>query len=424
MNHHIHFIGIGGIGVSALAQYYRSQGWAVSGSDASQSEVTDGLEARGITIFIGHDAAQVGDAEKVIYSAAVRNDNSEFIAAEEKHIPILSYAEAIGELTRTFYTIGVSGSHGKSTTTALIGLVLTHAGFDPTIIVGTKLKDLEGTNFRLGNSKYLVLEADEWNRSFLNYTPSVVVLTNIDNDHLDTYGSLEGVIEGFRTYLSKIPERAVVIANGGNEHTRMLAEELEKAGRHRVIFFNTKEFERHQLTVPGFHNQLNAEAAWQVANMLGISRIVTEEAFQAYQGAWRRLEEISHGIYSDYAHHPTEVIATLSALREQFPQKKIVAVFQPHHQDRFNRLFDEFVHAFDVADVTIILPIYVVKGREFQEGKTPRDLVQEMNKPQVVTADSFETLGKMLEPEIKIDAIIVCMSAGDLDAWVRKTYLK
>lgn len=416
----VHFIGIGGIGVSSLAQYYAASGWQVSGCDMAESEITQDLEKRGIRIYIGHDAKHIKSNDNLaVYSVAVRDTNPDLSAARSLGIHTLTYAEALGELTREYYTIAISGSHGKSTTTALIGLMLIQAGLDPTIIVGTKLRELGGTNFRLGKSRYLVLEADEYGRSFHQYHPKIMVLTNIDKEHLDIYKDYAGVLEGFRAYLSRIPKDGYIVANYADTGIRKLVQDIEKREMARVVWYNREKFPKHPIGIPGAFNQLNAEAAWQAAKILGVKKVVAEKSLKAYTGAWRRLEEIAAGVYSDYAHHPTEIKATLEALREKYPKKKIVCVFQPHQQDRFNRLFEDFAKAFKSASITFILPVYAVKGREQREGKTAKDLVDFIGKKNVQYADNLDDALPVLREQRKSGAILIFMSAGDLDAAVR-----
>lgn len=427
----VHFIGIGGIGVSALAQYYLAQGWRISGSDAMRSEITDDLKKKGAKIFIGQRAQNIKNPDLVICSAAIKPNHPELVEAKKKGVKTQLYSQAVGELTKKYFTIAVAGSHGKSTTTALIGLILVKAGLDPTIIIGTKLRELEGppfyaregrsfssgNNFRLGQSKYLVLEADEYARSFHNYFPKIAVLTNIDKEHLDIYKNLAGVLAGFRKYLKNVSE--YVVAN--KEDDNILSAVRCKLPA-KVIWYGRSQ---RKLSVPGVHNQFNAEAAWQAVKLLGVKKAVAEKVLAGYQGAWRRLEELKiktsldlH-IYSDYAHHPTEIKATLQALREKYPQRKLVCVFQPHQQDRLNRLFKEFTTAFKDADKTILYPLYKVKGRD-TIGRTSADLVKTINRPAVLYADNFKEVLKLIRPDMESNPVIVFMSAGDLDDKVRR----
>ena len=424
----IHFIGIGGIGVSSLAQYYLAQGWKISGSDASRSEITDELKKKGIRIFIGQRAKNIKGVNLVIYSAAIKPDNAEFSQAKTKGYPLLNYAQAVGELTRKYFTIAVAGSHGKSTTTALIGLILIEAGLDPTIIIGTKLKELGNTNFRLGQSQYLVLEADEYAKAFHNYFPKIAVVTNIDKEHLDIYKNLARVLAGFKKFFGNVSADGYIVANNEDKN-------LKKIIDSKVIWYSQG---KHKLFVPGIHNQFNAEAAWQAVKLLGVKKSVADKVFKTYSGAWRRMEllsskfrDTSSKIYSDYAHHPTEIKATLQALKEKYPHKKIICVFQPHQQDRLNRLFKEFIGAFDGADKTILYPLYRVKGRD-TVGKSSTDLVKAIrsrtlgkvrDKPNVIYADNFKNVLEFIQSDLKSNNVIVFMSAGDLDNKVREYFL-
>ena len=331
----------------------------------------------------------------------------------------------------------------------MIGLILIETCLDPTIIVGTKLKELSGSNFRLGKSEYLVLEADEYARSFHNYFPKIAVLTNIDKEHLDTYKNLAGVITGFRKYLGNVSADGYVVANkeDKNIHKVIKSEarnpKSETNSKSKISNPKTIWYQKgkHKLSIPGEHNQFNAEAAWQAVKILGVKKSVADKVFRNYQGAWRRLEllfaksyKLKAVLYSDYAHHPTEIKATLQALREKYPKKKIVCIFQPHQQDRLNRLFKEFIGAFVGADKTILYPLYKVKGRNLGIGlpsgdlpkadKSSSDLVKAINKPNVFYAKNFKSVLGMIGQDIKSNSVIVFMSAGDLDALARKYFLK
>ena len=429
-----YFIGIGGIGISALARAFVADGWDVYGSDIASSEITEDLEKEGIRVSIANRIPNIkSGTDLVVYSSAVPSTNDDLLAARELGIRTLSYPEALGELTRHRFTIAVSGSHGKSTTTALLALILIRAGFDPTVIVGTKLKELGGSNFRKGAGKYLVIEADEWNKSFWNYMPQIAVLTNIDAEHLDTYKSYKGVVQGFKKYFGNIPKGGVLVYNYADKALRTLAEGEAKRGV-ELVSYNQGKLPKRKLGVPGAHNQLNAEAAWQAAKALGISKGVAEKALASYKGAWRRMEKLSvtsfklkagAEIFSDYAHHPTEIKATLSAFREKFPKQKLVVVFQPHQIDRLTRLFKDFVGAFRGADKLVLFPTYKVAGREEGKGKDAFALAQEIRKKKKNTfyEDKLDRVMKLLEADLVSGSIVIFMGAGDLDGMARK-YLR
>ncbi len=420
----VHLIGIGGIGVSALARYFLALGATVSGSDGQKSELTKDLENEGVIFKLGHTARAVKkNFDLVVYSAAISATNPELVAARRMGLRCLSYAEAIGELTKSFFTIAVSGSHGKSTTTAMLALILVAAGMDPTVIMGTKLKEFNGKNFRFGRSKYLVLEADEYNRSFHNYKPRIAVVTNIDLEHLDAYKTLRGVVRGFADYLKLLPKNGIFIGNYADSNVRGAALEVPV----KKIWFNRGKLKPRKLLIPGSHNQWNAEAAAVAARAVGVPLVVIEKTLRAFRGSWRRMEKIlvtlpgvRAEIFSDYAHHPTEIRATLEALREINPRRKLICVFQPHQQDRLNRLFQFFVDAFSRADLTVVLPVYAVSGREKSAVKTSRDLVLAIRKNNVLYADGFAKAVEMVAPYFSQKSRIVFMGAGDIDARMRE----
>ncbi len=384
-SHHVHFIGIGGIGMSALTRWFLSQGWTVSGSDLTDSPLLDELKGEGVAIFIGPHIATslLPQTELVIRTQAVSKDNPEYEAALARHLQIYTYPEMLGILSRERTTIAISGAHGKSTTTALVGLILIEAGKDPTIFVGTKLKELSGKNFRLGHSEYLVLEADEYGKAFHQYSPEMIVVTNIDAEHLDTYGHLAGVKEAFLTYFTNIHDGGTLILNRDDKNLFSLHDKVERIavvkGLH-VVWFSVDEDPdlvteiESVIQIPGRHNVSNALAAIHISEALGIPRSAALTAIGTYNGSWRRMEyrgEITFDgvtppvpVYDDYAHHPTEIRATLQGLREKYSNHATVCVFQPHQAKRLTSLFKEFTGAFEDADITLIMPLYRVPGRD------------------------------------------------------------
>ena len=326
----IHFIGIGGIGVSALAQYYLEKGHQISGSDLAASEITDFLKEKGVTILIGNSVENISkNMDLVVYSPAVKPDNPELAQAISYNLKAISYPEALGELTKQYYTIAISGAHGKSTTTALIGLILIKAGLDPTVIIGTKLKEFGGSNFRMGESKYLVIEACEYDSSFSHYFPKITVVTNVDKEHLDYFKTFKNVIKEFKRFIEKLPPGGFLVANGKDKNIPKV-----KKARFSTFYYATKQKEagklKKMLQIPGKHNVSNALAALTVARILNIKDSVAFASLSEYRGSWRRFElkkgmagnkEIT--VISDYGHHPTEILATLSSVREKYPNKKI-----------------------------------------------------------------------------------------------------
>src|SRR3989338_3625578 len=276
MKHRVHFIGIGGIGISALARYYASQGWKVTGSDLTESELARGLRHDGVRIVIGHSAKHIPlDADLVVYSAAVRNENPELQCARKLGIETQTYAEALGDVTRKYFTFAVCGAHGKSTTTAMLSLILIEAGFDPTVILGTKLREFRNSNFRKGRGEYLVIEADEWNKSFLHHYPQIVAVVNVDKEHLDTYKNLWNVIQTFSKFFRRVPQNGAIIVNRKDKNTlRALKSIKSKKDAPALIYFNQGKDSRWPLQIPGKFNQLNAEAAYQAAHYVGVSKII------------------------------------------------------------------------------------------------------------------------------------------------------
>jgi UDP-N-acetylmuramate--alanine ligase len=417
----IHFVGIGGIGVSALAGYYLKKGIEVSGSDVSQSPITEKLKKEGAKIFVGHKASNLmAGVEFVVHTAAAAKDNPELKEARKKKIKVQSYAEALGDLTEKMYTIAVSGMHGKSTTTAMIGLVLEKAGLDPTVIVGTKVKEWGGNNFRIGQGKYLVIEADEFNASFLNYRPRVIVLTNIEEEHLDFYtGGIKQIVKTFSDYVGHLGGEGILVANTLNEEVLKIAKKEKMA---KVVLYDSSEKNGLSLKLPGTHNLSNASAALAVAEILGVSDKIAKEALNEFNGTWRRMEYkgLVNGakIYDDYGHHPTEIKATLLGARELVKKgHQLWCVFQPHQYQRTYKLFEQFVGAFADADRTIILPIYSVAGREKESIKkmvSSEKLVKEINSEEVIYFDSFSKAEKYLKKNLKKGDVCLIMGAGDI----------
>lgn len=414
---HIHIIGVGGIGTSALAQYYLAQGKVVSGSDVASSEITDFLKSKGVKIYIGHSPENVRGAQLVIHSAAVSSGNEEYDAAKLDRIPTKLYAEAVGEITEQYTTIAVSGSHGKSTTTAMAAKILIDAGLDPTVIVGTKMHELGGNNFRMGQGEYLVLEADDYNRHFHNYHPTISVVTNVDAEHLDIYQNLAGVKEAFVKFLEGTKQGGTIIANGQDKNTVDVIKSTDLL-KHQVVLFNETDLAIHDLGVPGEHNQSNAEAAFWVAKTIGVNEDIILHSLAGFRGSWRRLEEIKEGLYTDYAHHPTEIKATLSALKQANPTKKLICVFQPHQRDRLNKLFFEFKNAFVSADELYIIPLYAARGRDSDIGEDSESLARKITTPRAIFCKDFKQAYNKVEPKFS-EGIVVFMGAGDIDDQLR-----
>ena len=473
----VHFIGIGGIGVSALARYYLEKGYQISGSDLVSSEITDVLKKLGAKIVIKSKIKNqksklqlkiqnlLKQANLIIFSPAVPKNHPDLREAKKLKIKCLSYPQALGELTKKHFTIAVAGSHGKSTVAAMIGVLLEKAGFSPTVIVGTKVKEFGSSNCRVGRSKYLVIEADEHFASFLNYWPKIIVLTNIEVDHLDFYKNLKNILKTFKKFVSHLPENGVLIANKDDKRIlRMLKSKIknpykaEPSGfrQKSKIQFKIQKYSLRQnetkklrkiLKIPGEFNVSNALAALTVARVLKIPDRISFKTLSEYRGSWRRFDikkirinNKESTIIDDYAHHPTQIRVTLRAAREKFPKRKIWCIFQPHQYQRTYYLWNDFVKVLSEAlrqaqgkppvDKLIISDIYSVAGRESSEIKkkvSSEKLVQEINKKighnQVTTVTQLcpvmyipnsKEVERYLNRNLQGGEVVIVMGAGDI----------
>ncbi len=423
---HIHLIGIGGIGLSALAQYYLSEGCNVVGTDLSDSEIVTLLKKKGAKILVGkHKSTNLSlKTDLVVYSPAVADDNPELKKAEKLGMEIKTYPQALGDLTRKYFTIAVSGTHGKSTTSAMLSLVMIKAGLDPTVIIGTKLKEFNNSNFRKGKSKYLVIEADEYKKSFLNYNPDIIILTNIEEDHLDYYKNLKSIMDSFGKFLGRIADDGYLVVNDDDDNvTKILKAQKSKL---HIKKYSLKKQEAREiekiLKIPGKHNVSNALAALRCAQILKIDDSKILEALSQFKGSWRRfdifkLKNIT--LISDYAHHPTEIEKTLEAAREKYPNKKIRCVFQPHQYQRTFYLFEEFVRVFKKApvDELILCEIYDVAGRETKDMKnriSSQKIEEAVNEDFLKYRKNLKEAEEYILKTIEKEEILIIMGAGDI----------
>ena len=410
-----HFTGIGGIGVSAIARMMLAEGKIVSGSDVSDSAIIDELRKLGAKIFLGHNADNVADdVDLVVYTPAVTTDNPELKKAVELNAPMLSYPEMLGLISKDKYTIAVSGAHGKTTTTAMIGKILIDAGFYPTVIVGGLLKDSK-SNFVAGKSEYFVVEACEYKKSFLNLNPKIIVITNIDNDHLDYYGNLENIKKAFGEFAAKLPKEGYLVCDPNDENLK----DIIKEAKFKIIDY-TKVNNNFSLKIPGEHNIKNAQAAIVAAEILGVDSKKAENSLESFEGTWRRFEykgETKNGVlvYDDYGHHPTEIKATLKGAREFFGGKKIWCVFQPHLYSRTKLLFGDFGKSFSDADEIILADIYAAREPK-DEGINSKMLEEEITKNggKARYMKSFEKITGFLAENAKKGDVIITMGAGDV----------
>jgi UDP-N-acetylmuramate--alanine ligase len=380
---HIHFIGIGGIGMSGIAEVLLNLGYQVSGSDLKETEITRRLQTLGGEIAYGHKAEHIVGAEVVVTSSAVRPDNPEVLAARAALLPVIPRAEMLAELMRLKYGVAVAGSHGKTTTTSMVANVLAYGGLDPTVIIGGRL-DKWGSNARLGQGTFLVAEADESDGSFLHLSPSIAVVTNIDLEHLDFYRDLEHIQNTFLEFLSRLPFYGLAILCLDDPHLPSLIPKIKKRYRTYGLTVQAdiqardviqkglstryrlhsagKDWGEIRFKLPGIHNVYNSLAAIAVGFELEVPFDRIQEAFDNLEGVQRRFqirgEFQGTTILDDYGHHPTEIKATLNAARGCWPERRIVVVFQPHRFSRTKALFEEFTTAFYQADILLLLPIY------------------------------------------------------------------
>lgn len=384
---HIHFVGIGGSGMSGIAEVLVTQGYAVTGSDLNDSAAVDRLRGLGATIHIGHDPAYVEDVDVVVKSTAIPDRNVEVKAARALKIPVIPRAEMLGELMRMKYGLAVAGSHGKTTTTSMLARCLHHAGLDPTIVIGGRLDSI-GSSARLGAGEFLVAEADESDGSFLTLDPTVAVVTSIDPEHMEHWGTFDNLLDGFAEFTNKVPFfgfatlcldhprvqallpriRRRVITYGLATQADCRAEDIEPVGERSsfTVVWHDEVMGRVHLGMPGRHNVENALAAISVGLELGVSFGDLQAALDGFTGVDRRFsvrhrlgegdDEIT--IIDDYGHHPAEIKATLSGAHEAWPHRRIVAVFQPHRYTRVRDLLDDFARSFNLANHVVACPIY------------------------------------------------------------------
>jgi UDP-N-acetylmuramate--alanine ligase len=396
---HIHFVGIGGVGMSGIAEILVNLGYSVTGSDQRRSETIERLERMGVKVFIGHEAAHLEGAHVVVYSSAVARDNIEVAVARQRQIPVIPRAEMLAELMRLKYGIAVAGTHGKTTTTSMIGAVLAEGRIDPTIIVGGRVVNLDA-NARLGQGDYLVAEADESDGSFLRLTPTVAVVTTVDAEHLDHYGSLDAIRDAFVAFLNKVPFYGAgivcldqpniqlllprvdtrVITYGLESGADLGARRLHLAGltsRFEVVHHG-KALGECSLQIPGRHNVANALAAIAVGLDLEIPFVTIQKALAGFAGVQRRFQVRGNAagvmVVDDYGHHPAEIRATLAAAKAGF-DARIVTVFQPHRYTRTFHLRDGFVTAFNQTDVLLVMDIYAA-GEAPIDGVSAADLAE------------------------------------------------
>jgi len=436
---HVHFVGIGGIGMSGIAEVLLNLGYRVTGSDTRATAITDRLERCGATIYPRHVAENVTDAHVVVTSTAVRPDNPEIQEAERRKIPVIPRAEMLAELARLKYSIAVAGTHGKTTTTSMIATILDRAGLDPTVVVGGILNTI-GSNARLGKGDFIVLEADESDRSFLLLSPTIAVVTNIEADHLDYYRDLEDIQAAFLSFINKVPfygavvlcldepavqslipqvkRRIITFGTAAPADVRITDVNVEGLGSSFTLRFNGGTTQTFKLGVPGVHNVLNATAAFAAARDMGVESAVIANALEAFRGVDRRFQVKSCDgitVIDDYAHHPTEIRATLGAAKAA-NFGRIFAIFQPHRYSRTFHLFDDFARAFNLADAVLMIDIYPA-GENPIEGVTTSALIDKIKSfghKNAMYAPNFETIESYIIANAKEGDAVVVMGAGSV----------
>jgi UDP-N-acetylmuramate--alanine ligase len=432
----IHFVGIGGSGMSGIAEVLINLGHKVSGSDLKKTDVTKHLKSIGAIIYIGHKEKNIKDANVVVTSTAVSKDNPEIVAALKKKIPVIARVEMLAELARLKYAITIAGTHGKTTTTSLTSLVLDEGGFDPTIVIGGRLKNLK-TSARLGKGDFIVAEADESDGSFLKLSPVITVVTNIDNDHLDYYGNMKNLKDAFVKHINSVPFYGTAVICLDNE---VIKEIIPKINRKYVtygftgkpdikasnvklqkectsfdVIYKGKNIGNVCIKIPGKHNILNSLAAIGVGLRLDIPFGLIVKAINTFNGVGRRMEikGEKNGIMvmDDYGHHPTEVAATIKAVKSFWSKRRLVVLFQPHRYTRTQNLFEEFGKSFTDADIVKVLDIYPA-GEKPIEGVSS-DLILKSLKKNKSNAEHFLDL-KTFASMLSESDIVLTLGAGDV----------
>ena len=454
---HIHFVGIGGAGMGGIAEVLANEGYHISGSDLAPNAVTQHLTSLGATIYFNHRPENVNDASVVVVSSAVAQDNPELVAAREARIPVIRRAEMLAELMRFRHGIAIAGTHGKTTTTAMVSSIYAEGGLDPTFVNGGLVK-AAGTHARLGSSRYLIAEADESDASFLHLQPMVAIVTNIEADHMDTYqGDFENLKQTFINFLHNLPfyGRAVMCVDdtvirdliprvgrqittyGFSDDADVRIENYEQHGAqgHFTLVRHDKPLMTVTLNAPGRHNALNAAAAVAVATEEGIDDHAILAALESFQGTGRRFDVLgefateavngsagSAMLVDDYGHHPTEVDATIKAARAGWPDKKLVMVFQPHRYSRTRDLFDDFANVLSQVDVLLMLEVYAA-GEPAIPGADSRSLCRSIRgrgKVDPILVSDHDALPGMLAPTLSGNDLILVQGAGNVGKIARK----
>ncbi|MFK7844253.1 MAG: UDP-N-acetylmuramate--L-alanine ligase [Rhodothermales bacterium] len=446
----VHMVGIGGIGMSSIAEVLLHRGYNISGSDLSKSDITTHLESLGATIYEGHDASHIAGADVVVHSSAIKADeNPETLEAEKNRIPLIPRSVMLGELMRMKFGIGIAGTHGKTTTTTMTGLVVTEGGFDPTIIVGGKVASF-GSNAVAGEGDIIVIEADEYDRTFLRLTPSLAVITNVEVDHLDIYEDLDDIKGAFIEYANRVPffGAAIVCLDdpnvqsiishidrrirtyGTSRQAEIRAEHIQPIGLQTRfdVFLENDKLGEVVLNAPGKYNVYNALAAIAVGIELDMSFESIKSGLNKYTGVNRRFQLIGEKdgitVIDDYAHHPTEVRATLGAASAGWPDRRIIAVFQPHLYSRTRDCKEDFARAFFDADVLVVTEIFGAREAPIPgiEGKMLADLAAQYGHRSVHFVKDLEDLAEYLKGIVQPGDAVLTLGAGNIWRYSRKFF--
>ncbi|HLM00273.1 MAG TPA: UDP-N-acetylmuramate--L-alanine ligase [Pyrinomonadaceae bacterium] len=440
---HVHFIGIGGIGMSGIAEVLCNLGFSISGSDLKKSRNTDRLELFGVRVFEGHAAENVGDADVVVYSSAVKADNPEVVEAKSRSIPVIPRAEMLAELmTLKPYSVAIAGSHGKTTTTSMVATILGHAGVDPTTIVGGVVDTL-GSNARLGQSDWFVTEADESDRSFLMLYPTVALVTNVDREHMDSYKGMEDVMQCFTDFVNKVPFYGAAIICLDDPNVQAIIPHIKRRrvtygfsaqadvsahgiryndsfGSTFTVWKGTEVLGEINLPVPGKHNVYNALGATAVALELDVPFEKIAGAFKTFRNANRRFQFKGEArgitVVDDYGHHPTEILATLSAARNGSGGRRTVVIFQPHRYTRTLDLMDDFARSFNNADVLFLTDIYAASEQPI-EGITSEILtakIKQYGHKNVQYIGDIDTAAAKVSEQLREGDLVITLGAGSV----------
>jgi len=433
----LHFVGIGGIGMSGIAEVLLNLGYRISGSDQKRSPITSRLKKKGAKIFYGHKASQVDGAHVVVISSAVRPTNPEVVAAKKLGVPVIPRAEMLAELMRLKYGIAVAGSHGKTTTTSLIGHILLGADLDPTMVIGGRVNNLR-TNAKLGKGEFLVAEADESDGSFLKLNPTIAVITNIDPEHMEHYKDFEALKETFVQFANKVPFYGSIVAcvdhpvvrellprfgrkvvtYGLQQPADYMAEKISSDGLKQgfEVMFRKQSLGRIELNQPGLHNVSNALSAVAVARELDIPFRKIASALRSFRGIERRCQVLCNNgitVIDDYGHHPEEIRATLKALRGAFANRRLITLFQPHRYSRTRDLFQDFLKAFGDTDLLYLTEVYSA-GEDPVVGISTRALYDAMADAKAVYQPDKENLVPMIRDILQPGDVVVTLGSGDI----------